>query len=220
VQTTQQPIQAITQLSATQAFEIWETAYRADPAGFYTAEETAAMEVATVSEERAIHLIALLRQVTAAIKVSATQPPLPGQHWPEQGGTYIGISSAEGDKPMHHLVVLDDKPANRMNWKDAMTWADSLGNGARLPTQLEALFAWTTSPETFEDAWYWTGTQYSRSSAFAQVFETGYSRWYYKDNEFRVRPVRGLALHTFAPLTAIAEGDSGEKNLVAAQAAA
>lgn len=121
---------------------------------------------------------------------------------------------------MHHLVVLDDKPANRLNWKDAITWADSLGNGARLPTQLEALFAWTTSPETFEDAWYWTSTQLSRYNAFAQDFEYGYSSWGGKHYEFRVRPVRGLALHTFAPLTAIAEGDSGEKNLVAAQAAA
>ena len=57
--------QPITQQSATLAFEAWETAYRANPAGFYTEAETAALSVATVSEGRAIHFMALLRQVPA-----------------------------------------------------------------------------------------------------------------------------------------------------------
>lgn len=54
--------QALTLAQATKAFTDWETDYRADPASFYTAEETAAMEVADVSEARAIHFMALLRQ--------------------------------------------------------------------------------------------------------------------------------------------------------------
>lgn len=43
------------------AFEDWENAYRTHPETFYTAEETAAMDVASLSEARAIHMIALLR---------------------------------------------------------------------------------------------------------------------------------------------------------------
>lgn len=46
----------------TKAFEDWETAYRANPTGFYTPEECLAMEVAEVSEQRAIHFLALIRQ--------------------------------------------------------------------------------------------------------------------------------------------------------------
>lgn len=47
----------------TAAFEKWENEYRDSPADFLTAEETAAMEVATVSRARAIYFLALLRTV-------------------------------------------------------------------------------------------------------------------------------------------------------------
>ena len=43
------------------AFEWWETAYRADPATFLTEDEMAAMEVAPLSEQRAIYFAGLLR---------------------------------------------------------------------------------------------------------------------------------------------------------------
>ena len=56
--------QVITQAIAEQAFADWETDYRANPETFYTAEETKAMEVASVSEARAIHFMALLRAQT------------------------------------------------------------------------------------------------------------------------------------------------------------
>jgi len=54
--------QTITLASATKAFEDWENEYRANPEGFLTDEEVAAMEVATVSESRAIFFLALLRR--------------------------------------------------------------------------------------------------------------------------------------------------------------
>ena len=46
---------------ATQAFEAWETAFRQNPDQFYSAEDWAAMEVATVAQKQAIHFLALLR---------------------------------------------------------------------------------------------------------------------------------------------------------------
>jgi hypothetical protein len=56
----------INESTAAQAFENWEKDFRADPAGFYTADETARMEVADVSTARAIHFMALLRKGGAA----------------------------------------------------------------------------------------------------------------------------------------------------------
>lgn len=140
------------------------------------------------------------------------QPPAPGQHWPAQGGTYIGIASAEGDLPARHLVALDIEPQKeQMNWADAVKWAQSLGNGARLCTHLEGVHAYTTAKQAFETSgYYWTGTQDSRLSAFVQGFEGGYSYWSLKGNEHRVRAFRGLALQTFTPLIAVAAGDSAE----------
>lgn len=43
------------------AFERWETSFRADPAEFLSQEEIRAMEVAPLSEQRAIYFAGLLR---------------------------------------------------------------------------------------------------------------------------------------------------------------
>lgn len=48
---------------ATKAFEAWENELRKDPAGFMTPEEAARLEVAPLSEQRAIYFMALLREV-------------------------------------------------------------------------------------------------------------------------------------------------------------
>lgn len=151
---------------------------------------------------------------------TATQPPHPGQHWPEQGGTYIGIAPAESTLPMRHLVVLDAKPAKRLTWEKAIAWAQEQDNGARLPTQLEAMFAFTISRTAFEPNWHWTGTQHSRHDAFVQDFEYGSSSFGNKDFEHRVRAFRGLALQTFAPLTGGALCDTVENFLANSQVAA
>ncbi len=125
-------------------------------------------------------------------------PPAPGQPWPEQHGTYIGISPAEGDTPAHHLVVLDiaagEDGDGRMTWAKAVKWAEGQGDGARLPTQLEAVFAYTTSKAAFKPGWHWTGTHFSSFSAFVQGFEGGYSSWGNKDSEHRVRAFRAIPL--------------------------
>lgn len=44
------------------AFEAWEVDYRENPDNFYTPEEVAALETATLSEGRAIAFAAYLRQ--------------------------------------------------------------------------------------------------------------------------------------------------------------
>lgn len=150
-----------------------------------------------------------------------TTPPAPGQHWPAQGGIYIGIASAEGDLPARHLVALDIEPSKeRMDWADAVKWAASIGNGARLCTQLEGVHAYTTARHAFKtNGYYWTGTQTSRYYAFVQGFETGLSFWGIKGYERRVRAFRGLALQTFTPLITVAAGDSAENFSTAAGAA-
>jgi len=132
-----------------------------------------------------------------------TTPPAPGQHWPAQGGTYIGIAPAEGDLPARHLVALDlpaGEEDKELTWQDACAWATAQGNGARLPTQLEALFAYTVAKAAFKPRLHWTGTQDDRLTAFCQSFDYGGSSWYDKDDELRCRAFRGLALQTFSPL--------------------
>lgn len=64
-----------------------------------------------------------------------------------------------------------------------------------LPALGELNAAAANVPELFEkDGWYWTSTQHSRSSAFAQAFGYGRSCWCGKDLEFRVRAFRRIPL--------------------------
>lgn len=49
--------------SAVKAFEAWENEYRENSDGFMTQEEQAAMEVASLSEGRAIYFLAILRKM-------------------------------------------------------------------------------------------------------------------------------------------------------------
>ena len=64
-----------------------------------------------------------------------------------------------------------------------------------LPALGEMNIAAANVPELFAvDGIYWTSTQYSRYSAFAQDFASGYSYCYGKDYEFRVRAFRQIPL--------------------------
>lgn len=50
-------------------------------------------------------------------------------------------------------------------------------------------------PELFStEGWYWTSTQLSRNDAFVQDFELGFSHWYVKGIEHRVRACRAIPL--------------------------
>lgn len=54
---------ALTLAEVRAAFEIWEKDFRAQPEGFYTPDEVAAMEIGELSDQRAIHFLALLRNL-------------------------------------------------------------------------------------------------------------------------------------------------------------
>lgn len=88
-----------------------------------------------------------------------------------------------------------------------------------IPSRLEALALFETAPELFDkDSWYWTSSQYSRNTAWCQVFEYGHSTAFSKGNELRARPVRSIQLQPFNPSALpkpIAEGDSREISAVA-----
>ncbi len=76
-----------------------------------------------------------------------------------------------------------------------------------IPSRMELLAAHEGAPELFDkDGWYWSSTQSSRSSAWCQDFEYGYSSANGKDNEFRARPVRSIQLQPFTPSALAGQG--------------
>ena len=194
--------QSLTLAQATQAFTDWETDYRANPDGFYTKEETAAMEVASVSEARAIHFMALLRQRQAAASPAVVWLPLPGQFWPEQGGIYVGIAAAEGNMPAGHIVLLADKPATRLPWAQAVEWGKNLGNGAHVPTRFESALLYANVRDKLDiNSWHWISTEHTNaSSAWSCIFFSGSQLLDHKSYDGCAVAVRRLDLYSLNPL--------------------
>ncbi|WP_114968516.1 DUF1566 domain-containing protein [Rhodoferax ferrireducens] len=64
-----------------------------------------------------------------------------------------------------------------------------------LPAKLDLVMSHICAPQIFKTSSdYWTSTQGSRSSAFVQDFEDGYSGWYSKGSGHRVRAFRVIPL--------------------------
>ena len=69
-----------------------------------------------------------------------------------------------------------------------------------LPAASELRALQASVPELFDKQdWYWSSTQYSRSTAWVQGFEFGGSDSGGTDDEFRARAVRQIPLHAFNP---------------------
>ena len=66
-----------------------------------------------------------------------------------------------------------------------------------LPSIGDLQLAHMHCPGEFEESTYWSSTQYSARSAFAQGFADGYSTWGSKDYECRVRALRRIPLQHF-----------------------
>lgn len=77
-----------------------------------------------------------------------------------------------------------------MTWHEAMEWAESLGNGWRLPTIVELRMAYEFDVGGFSPDYYWSSSEDSADDAWGQYFNFGYQEYYDKRNKKRVRAVR------------------------------
>jgi len=171
---------------------------------------------------------ALREPVQTPAMSEANAMPQFGELWPGQGGHYVGILPAIGDRPAMHMIAGVEK--DRLAWGpyDNETSATSRHDGRantnallaaggnkypaaawcadhqvgllddfHLPSQAELFLASLYAPQLFhKTSWYWSSTQYSRTTAFAQYFEYGLSGWIGKGNELRVRAFRWIPLTT------------------------
>jgi hypothetical protein len=134
---------------------------------------------------------------TPAVATAATEaafdPDLPSPFvTPNPGERYAGVVLVEG-KPSHHLFLLPAKPAGKLNHKDALAWAASVGG--ELPERFEAALLYANLKSEFETSdYYWTATQYSAAVAWIQGFFTGSQSDYVKYDECLARAVRRLEI--------------------------
>jgi hypothetical protein len=128
------------------------------------------------------------------VAAQGTVPKI-GDAWPEHGGIYAGISRGEDGAADAHIVLLEATPEDGMTWADAVKWAKSLGDGARLPTRFESALLYANLRDKLDtDNWHWTGTQYSDYNAWSQYFSNSTQNCYYKSAKARARAVRRFVL--------------------------
>lgn len=107
----------------------------------------------------------------------------------KEGEKYAGLILVDG-KPSHHVVLLDGDV--RMVWEEALAWAAE--QGGDLPSREEQALLYANLKSEFECDWYWSNTQSSRYSAYAQGFTGGYQDYSVKYHLLRARAVRRLPI--------------------------
>lgn len=107
----------------------------------------------------------------------------------KEGEKYAGLILVDG-KPSHHVVLLDGDV--RMVWEEALAW--SAEQGGDLPSREEQALLYANLKSEFECDWYWSNTQFSRTSAYVQDFDYGFQTSNGKSYRLRARAVRRLPI--------------------------
>ena len=99
-----------------------------------------------------------------------------GQHCPAHKGIYAGIARSYANEPDNHIWLLDAKsPEEYMNWAEATTWAESLGEGTSLPTKHEAALVGCNLTEELGDYGYvWSSTSDGAHRVWGQHWHSSF----------------------------------------------
>jgi hypothetical protein len=112
---------------------------------------------------------------------------LPALLQPLEGGLFAGVCTTP-DGAHHAVVLLADKPDEKLTWEKAMNWAEKLG--AVLPTRPVAALLFANTNAQFEPEWHWTSETFDGSYAWSQYFLYGNQNTNLKSYEGRARAVR------------------------------
>ena len=124
--------------------------------------------------------------------------PAINQHWPEQGGIFIGSRLIDG--LVHHVVIPGgiefdyvDIAFSRVEQVVAEGGELNGFSDWRAPDKEDLMLAYINVREHFDTSgWYWSRTPEDEHWTWAVGFEYGDTFDYDRRNEFRVRPVRSF----------------------------
>ena len=110
------------------------------------------------------------------------------------GELYAGIVLNKDGTPRHHLILLPQITDVRLNWDDAMAWAEVVRG--TLPTRQEQALLFANCKNAFEPAWHWSSEQYAgnASDAWHQNFASGTQNYDDKGYKGRVRAIRRVSI--------------------------
>lgn len=107
----------------------------------------------------------------------------PGEH-------YAGIVLDADGNYQHDLVLMAAKPASKLNWKDALEWAEEVGGA--LPTRQELSLIFANCKPHLQPVWHWSCEEYEQdaSSAWHCYFDDGYIYNFHKSYDGSAVAVR------------------------------
>lgn len=116
---------------------------------------------------------------------------LPAIGQPLDVGLFAGITT-KPDGTHCAVVLLANKPAKDVTWKQAMNWAKKLD--AELPARPASALLFANLKAEFEPRWHWTCEALDSSYAWNQGFDYGFQYYGGKSFAGRARAVRLIRL--------------------------
>ena len=110
------------------------------------------------------------------------------------GEHYAGLIVGKDGEPSYHLILLPGD-SEKLNWSDAITWAEQ--QGGELPTRREQSLLYANLKDQFKSDWYWSSETYEQDSAYAwcQYFNDGRQYTSHKGSSTcRARAVRRVEI--------------------------
>jgi len=108
-----------------------------------------------------------------------------------EGGTFQGILTLPNGTHAA-IVLLADKPSERLTWKQAKDWAQSVDG--ELPARPAAAMLFANAKDQFEPKWHWTSEAFDGSYAWVQDFDGGGQYWGHVGDKTCARAVRMIPL--------------------------
>jgi len=107
----------------------------------------------------------------------------PGEH-------YAGAVLDEAGQHKHHLVLMAQRPTDKLNWQAAMDWAQQI-DGA-LPTRQEQALLFANCKPHLEPVWHWSSEAHESEASYAWFcyFLYGYQGTNHKSYEGSAVAVR------------------------------
>lgn len=87
------------------------------------------------------------------------------------GECYAGVVLDETGKVKHHVVLMPQRPSKRLEWGDAVEWAESVGGV--LPTRQEQSLLFANCKPHIEADWYWSNEEHGSEYAWYCYFYYG-----------------------------------------------
>ena len=108
----------------------------------------------------------------------------------QAGEHYAGVVLDESGQVKHHLVLMATKPGKKLNWQDAMDWAEEVGGA--LPTRQEQALLYANCKPHLKPEWHWSSETHEDDASYAWScdFNYGYQSSYFKSYEGSAVAVR------------------------------